>query len=188
MKPSESCVICLEAFTEEDQRTPSLLSQCDTCQHWCHRRCADAWLKISATCPMCRATVTALPDIPCDWIVERLNTVGGTNACERFRVYDVSPPRTPAAISMHTLHLHHLDELALHSPCEVLHLDVKGVMYLAFPFTTELRPCVLARHFSFLMPPLTLSLVKAKLGEWYVVNFSAVLEMTEYSLDSEILF
>ena len=48
---SKSCIICFYDYKEDDQI--KLLG----CKHYYHKKCIDAWLKISPTCPTCRKSI-----------------------------------------------------------------------------------------------------------------------------------
>jgi len=52
-RPSRTCCICHEQYNERKVivKTP--------CGHYMHRHCLEPWLRVSRTCPMCRADVQA---------------------------------------------------------------------------------------------------------------------------------
>ncbi|WVZ08852.1 hypothetical protein V8G54_022198 [Vigna mungo] len=44
-----TCAICIEDYEESE-----MLRVLPQCRHYFHRDCVDAWLKVNATCPVCR--------------------------------------------------------------------------------------------------------------------------------------
>ncbi|KAK7374345.1 hypothetical protein VNO80_07775 [Phaseolus coccineus] len=44
-----TCAICIEDYEESE-----MLRMMPQCRHYFHRDCVDAWLKVNATCPVCR--------------------------------------------------------------------------------------------------------------------------------------
>ncbi|QCE12388.1 RING-H2 finger protein ATL70-like [Vigna unguiculata] len=44
-----TCAICIEDYEESE-----MLRMLPQCRHYFHRDCVDAWLKLNATCPVCR--------------------------------------------------------------------------------------------------------------------------------------
>ena len=48
----ETCVICLE------EMTPGKTVRELSCKHFFHARCADKWLKVDKTCPVCKLPIT----------------------------------------------------------------------------------------------------------------------------------
>ena len=49
----DTCNICLEPFTENDEITTSIVSKCS---HGFHRQCITDWLMKHNECPCCRGT------------------------------------------------------------------------------------------------------------------------------------
>ncbi|KAK9817678.1 hypothetical protein WJX72_000566 [[Myrmecia] bisecta] len=49
----ETCSICLAAFEPDDKL------RCLQCTHYHHRACLDEWLRIRASCPLCKLSLTA---------------------------------------------------------------------------------------------------------------------------------
>lgn len=45
----DSCCICLEAFKQDEELVRM------HCEHMFHEKCVTDWLKLNATCPMCRS-------------------------------------------------------------------------------------------------------------------------------------
>jgi len=44
-----TCAICIEDYQESE-----MLRMMPQCRHYFHRDCVDSWLKVNATCPVCR--------------------------------------------------------------------------------------------------------------------------------------
>lgn len=47
----QACCICLINYEDEDELREL------TCSHLFHKDCVDKWLKINATCPLCKCEV-----------------------------------------------------------------------------------------------------------------------------------
>ena len=47
---SNTCLICMDDFTEED-----LVRKLPKCKHIYHKECIDKWIVKKSTCPICRA-------------------------------------------------------------------------------------------------------------------------------------
>lgn len=52
-----SCSICLN-----DYREPEVLRMLPECRHVFHVQCIDAWLRLHASCPMCRTSPLTTPN------------------------------------------------------------------------------------------------------------------------------
>ncbi|KAF8005635.1 hypothetical protein BT93_K0039 [Corymbia citriodora subsp. variegata] len=57
---SGSCSICLGEYKEGE-----LLRLLPECRHFFHMKCVDTWLRLHATCPVCRTSPVALA-VPVD--------------------------------------------------------------------------------------------------------------------------
>ncbi|KAL5994722.1 hypothetical protein ACLOJK_024775 [Asimina triloba] len=53
---STACPICLSEYRAEE--TVRLMPEC---RHWFHAACVDEWLRMSATCPLCRNSPAPTP-------------------------------------------------------------------------------------------------------------------------------
>lgn len=61
-----NCIICLECY-EEGQHVRQLL-----CQHLFHQKCVDEWLRLNATCPLCKQPIIDSEENPPLSISQRL--------------------------------------------------------------------------------------------------------------------
>lgn len=50
-----TCCICISDYTESE-----ILKMMPQCRHYFHQDCVDVWLKVNASCPICRHSL--LPD------------------------------------------------------------------------------------------------------------------------------
>lgn len=52
-KPKQVCCICLAKYEDNDELREL------PCSHFFHTQCVDKWLKINATCPLCKSEIDA---------------------------------------------------------------------------------------------------------------------------------
>jgi hypothetical protein len=56
-KDGSSCVVCMIEYNEDEQITHL------PCEHFFHADCAQSWLRVRASCPVCRKSVPEVVDL-----------------------------------------------------------------------------------------------------------------------------
>lgn len=58
VKLAQVCCICLTKYEEDDELREL------PCSHFFHTECVDKWLKINASCPLCKSEIDSGESLP----------------------------------------------------------------------------------------------------------------------------